>query len=34
MDAYKYTSLESVNRPEVRVIENPGLVASGEADVM
>ena len=60
-DAYKYTSLEAVNRPEVRVMENPGgtnekfarenlpdatliihdvnqeipgLVASGEADVM
>lgn len=60
-DAYKYTSLESINRPDVRVMENPGgtnekfarenlpdvtliihdvnqeipgLVASGEADVM
>ena len=60
-DAEKYTSLESINRPEVRVMENPGglnekfarenlpdavliihdvnqeipgLVASGEADVM
>ena len=60
-DAYKYTSIEAVNRPEVRVMENPGgtnekfalenlpdatliihdvnqeipgLVASGEADVM
>ena len=60
-DAYKYTSLESINKPEVRVMENPGgtnekfarenlpdvtliihdvnqeipgLVASGEADVM
>lgn len=60
-DVYKYTSLESINRPEVRVMENPGgtnekfarenlpdvtlmihdvnqeipgLVASGEADVM
>lgn len=60
-DAYKYTSLESVNKPDVRVMENPGgtnekfarenlpdvtliihdvnqeipgLVASGEADVM
>ena len=60
-DVYKYTSLESINRPDVRVMENPGgtnekfarenlpdvtliihdvnqeipgLVASGEADVM
>ena len=60
-DAQKYTSLEAINRPEVRVMENPGglnekfarenlpeatliihevnqeipgLVASGEADVM
>lgn len=60
-DAYKYTSLKSINKPEVRVMENPGgtnekfarenlpdatliihdvnqeipgLVASGEADVM
>ena len=60
-DAYKYTSLEAINRPDVRVMENPGgtnekfarenlpdvtliihdvnqeipgLVASGEADVM
>lgn len=60
-DAYRYTSLEAINRPEVRVMENPGgtnekfarenlpdvtlmihdvnqeipgLVASGEADVM
>lgn len=60
-DAYRYTSLEAVNRPDVRVMENPGgtnekfarenlpdavliihdvnqeipgLVASGEADVM
>ena len=60
-DAYKYTSLEAMNRPEVRVMENPGglnekfarenlpdatliiheinqeipgLVASGEADIM
>ena len=60
-DAYKYTSIEAINRPEVRVMENlggtnekfarenlpdvnliihdvnqeiPGLVASGEADVM
>ena len=60
-DAYKYTSLEAINRPEVRVMENPGglneqfarenlpdatlmihdvnqeipgLVASGQADVM
>ena len=60
-DASKYTNLESINRPEVRVMENPGgtnekfarenlpdanliihdvnqeipgLVASGEADVM
>ena len=60
-DAYKYTSLEAINRPEVRVMVNPGglneqfarenlpdvtlmihdanqeipgLVASGEADIM
>ncbi len=60
-DVYRYTSLETINRPEVRVMENPGgtnekfarenlpdvtliihdvnqeipgLVASGEADVM
>ena len=60
-DANKYTSLEAINRPEVRVMENPGglnekfarenlpdakliihdvnqeipgLIASGEADVM
>ena len=36
-DAEKYTSLEAINRPEVRVMENqeiPGRVAAGEADVM
>ncbi len=60
-DSYKYTSLEAINKPEVRVMENPGgtnekfarenlpdvtliihdvnqeipgLIASGEADVM